>query len=35
MAERTERLRDEALQKASEEVRLALLGELDEYEEEL
>lgn len=35
MAERTERLRDEALQKASEEVRLALLGELDAYEEEL
>lgn len=35
MAERTERLVAEALQKASEEVRLALLGELNTSEEEL
>lgn len=34
MAERTERLRNEALQKASEEVRLALLGELTTSEGE-
>lgn len=34
MAERTERLRNVALQKASEEVRRALLGELNTYEEE-
>jgi hypothetical protein len=34
MAERTERLRNEALQKASEEVRQALLGELNTSEEE-
>ncbi len=33
MAERTERLHNEALQKASEEVRRALLGELNAYEE--
>lgn len=33
MAERTERLRDESLQKASDEVRQALLGELTMYEE--
>jgi len=35
MAERTERLRDEALQKASDEVRRALLDELISSEEEL
>ncbi|HLZ56516.1 MAG TPA: hypothetical protein VKR06_06165 [Ktedonosporobacter sp.] len=35
MAERTECLRDEALQKASDEVRQALLGELNTYEEQL
>jgi hypothetical protein len=34
MAERTERLSNKALQKASEEVRLALLGELNTFEEE-
>jgi hypothetical protein len=34
MADRTERLRNESLQKASEEVRQALLGELATYEEE-
>jgi DNA-binding NtrC family response regulator len=34
MAERTERLRDKALKIASEEVRLALLGELNTYEEQ-
>lgn len=34
MAERTERLRNEALQKASEETRRALLEELGTYEEE-
>jgi len=34
MAERTERLCDRSLQKASEEVRQTLLGELDTYEEE-
>jgi hypothetical protein len=34
MAERTERLRDEALQKASDEVRRALLDELNAFEEE-
>jgi uncharacterized membrane protein len=35
MAERTERLRNESLQKASEETRRALLDELSTYEEEL
>jgi len=34
MVERTERFRNKALQKASEEVRLALLGELNSSEEE-
>jgi hypothetical protein len=34
MAERTERLRNEALHKAGEEVRFALLGELTTSEEE-
>lgn len=34
MAERTERLRNEALQKASEETRRALLDEISTYEEE-
>ncbi len=34
MADRTERLRNESLQKAREEVRQALLGELATYEEE-
>ncbi len=33
MAERTERLRDEALQKTSEDVRRALLAELNAQEE--
>jgi hypothetical protein len=35
MAERTEQLRDEALQKASDEIRQALLDELNSFEEEL